>query len=109
MNLVTQLLGFACGVGRINGAHPSPFDTSIKFDYLFLICTGIGITPGISVISQYCYSKASRSEAFHELGRYGEGLQHMHLTVAYVGTRLRAASSHPTRSYELGYGAGCCR
>lgn len=41
----------------VNGAYPSPFDTSVKFDYLFLVCTGIGITPGISVVSQYCHSK----------------------------------------------------
>lgn len=41
----------------VNGGYPSPFDISVKYDYLFLICTGVGITPGISVISQYCYSK----------------------------------------------------
>jgi hypothetical protein len=46
-----------CFPCRINGAHPSPFDMSIRWDYIFLVCTGIGITPGISVISQYCYSK----------------------------------------------------
>jgi hypothetical protein len=49
-----------CYARRISGAHPAPFDTSISFDYLFIICTGIGITPGVSVISRYFCSKVSQ-------------------------------------------------
>ncbi len=74
----------------VNGAYPSPFDTSVKFDYLFLVCTGIGITPGVSVVSQYCHSKVivliwvCRSQALIDL--YRSELQVAQSKVFYTGT-----------------------
>jgi hypothetical protein len=73
----------------INGAYPSPFDTSVKFDYLFLVCTGIGITPGISVVSQYCHNKViillwvCRSQELIDL--YRTELQVVQTKVFYTG------------------------
>ena len=73
----------------INGGYPSPFDTSVKYDYIFMICTGIGITPGISIISQYCYSKVivliwvCRDEELIEL--YRNELQVINTKVFHTG------------------------
>ena len=80
----------------INGAYPSPFDTSVKFDYLFLVCTGIGITPGISVVSQYCHSKVivlvwvCRSQELIDL--YRSELQVVQSKVFHTGSNSTASS-----------------
>jgi len=37
----------------IHGPHPSPFDASLNFNKLFLLATGVGITPAVSVIEEF--------------------------------------------------------
>ena len=41
----------------INGYHNAPFGNCCNRDYIFIVCTGVGITPGVGVISKYSQYK----------------------------------------------------